>query len=281
VVTSGPLVKTLQPDETGSLDLILDNTCDVPVDFDLLALTAVTAPILMSEDFDSGVWLPDGWELPEPSDKPWRLSNTSGEVDGGTGYAAYMDFDLSEVRDDWLITPELDASSFTDLVLSFRAFSRTIFTGATVQVWVLDESGVELSTEPLWDMIRDEDWSTQIYRTVLVDLSQFAGEDVIRIGWRYKGVNGESFGLDTIEVGSPSDVPWLSLTLNRASTSGTIPAGGEEEITVGFNATGLAYGDYEALLFVRNGPYPVIDLPVRLSVRAEEDFLYYLPLITK
>ena len=57
---------------------------------------------------------------------------------------------------------------------------------------------------------------------------------------------------------------WLSLS----STSGTVPAGEEHAVTVGFNAHGLFGGEYKANITVTsNDPAtPQVDIPVNLSV---------------
>jgi hypothetical protein len=57
----------------------------------------------------------------------------------------------------------------------------------------------------IWDMVADESWGTFEYRELTFDLSAYAGQP-IQIAWRYVGIDGESFGLDDINVdadGSP------------------------------------------------------------------------------
>lgn len=59
------------------------------------------------------------------------------------------------------------------------------------------------------------------------------------------------------------DVPWLS----ENPTAGTIPGGGIEDITVSFDSTGLAPGDYLATLQINNDTlYGRIMVPVTLHV---------------
>src|SRR5690606_12640888 len=63
---------------------------------------------------------------------------------------------------------------------------------------------------------------------------------------------------------SPAEVSWLSVSPDSGSTG----AGEVSEVTVRFDSTGLALGDYEALLCVAsNDPAtPVVQVPVSLSV---------------
>jgi hypothetical protein len=169
-------------------------------------------------------------------------------------------------------------------VLSFRAKSETFHKGGTLKIWVTDVNGVPITTfseEPLWDMLRDVNWPDAAFRTVQVDLGQFNNYGNIRIAWQYvsvdSSVRGPSFGLDAVKVGGRSGIDWLS----QSPTSGSVAGGGQRAITVTFDSNDLTFGRYEGTLFVRNAPYPVINVPVTLIVRAETDFLIYLPLITK
>jgi hypothetical protein len=85
---------------------------------------------------------------------------------------------------------------------------------------------------------------------------------------------GELF--DNIAFGGCfSDVPWLS----ESPTSGTVPASGQANVTVGFDATGLAEGDYTANLVIdTNDPDedPVV-VPVTLHVSSGS--AAYLPYV--
>jgi subtilisin family serine protease len=58
------------------------------------------------------------------------------------------------------------------------------------------------------------------------------------------------------------DVPWLS----ENPVSGTIPPGGEVNITVTFDSTGLGIGDYFAIIRVSSPQAPTIDVPVTMHV---------------
>jgi hypothetical protein len=63
---------------------------------------------------------------------------------------------------------------------------------------------------------------------------------------------------------APTDVPWLAV----APDSGTTAPGGTSEVTVTFDATGLAAGGYEAVLCVESDDpaTPLVEVPVSLTV---------------
>jgi hypothetical protein len=280
VVDPTSLEKTLFQDKTGTLDLTLINECAVDVNFTLVESGAVTGTLL-DEGFETVPNLtlpPTGWEVIELADRTWFLTAGTGFVDEGQ-YAAFVNYaEVGQDTDEWLISPVLDTSSLNNLVLSFRAYSRTnpAYFGATMKVWVLTAG----EDKVVWDLFEDVSWDTYQYRTVQIDLSEFDAYDEIQIAWQYVSVDpsvrGETFGLDAVKVGARSTIPWLS----QSPTSGTVAGGGERVITVTFTS-GPSFGRYEGTLFVRNAPYPVINVPVTLIVRAEGNFEYFLPLITK
>jgi len=76
---------------------------------------------------------------------------------------------------------------------------------------------------------------------------------------------GGAEGADNVAYGGAAfDVPWLS----EDPVAGTIPAGSCQDVTVAFDSTGLAAGDYLANLVIdSNDPdEPQVVVPVRLTV---------------
>ncbi len=63
--------------------------------------------------------------------------------------------------------------------------------------------------------------------------------------------------------GYPADIPWIDEDIK----SGTVPASGSQAITVSYDTTGLAEGDYLATLsFSNDTPYGNLNVPVTLHV---------------
>ena len=97
----------------------------------------------------------------------------------------------------------------------------------------------------------------------------------VRIGFQYTGLDGAQIGLDAVILDVPSDVPWLS----ENPTSGTVAPGSSQVVTVTFDSTGLALGEYLASLDIySNDPdESLITLPVTLTVA----YQIYLPITFK
>jgi hypothetical protein len=274
------LEKTLVVDQIGTETLTIINTGTVDADIELFEVGAGITSTLLSEGFEDGIMPPSGgWETFHRGDttREWTLVDavTYPEYVYEGDYSAWINYDSSYNSDEWLLTPVIDSTIASNLTLNFYAGSDTLYPTATMKVWVTDEDGDPLTTDPLWDLVRDETWSDFEYRLVTVDLSDFDGYSAIRIAWQYVGLDGESFGLDNIEVSGELDVPWLS----EDPVAGTVPAGGSLPITVTFDATGLSVGDYFAGLRVRPEGAPNLDVPVTLHV--VELWKLYLPIIAK
>jgi hypothetical protein len=275
------LEKSLNPNTTGTSILSLTNTCDYPAPFNLEEWE-----ITLQEGFEGGI-IPVGWETSEGDDPlyEWFIIDREDDptyedyVHQGR-YAAWINLNSISESDEWLISSTFDPGNFSSMELSFWAYSSTNYPPATVKVWVTDESGdpiLDYSTDPLWDMIRDEAWPNKAYRQVFVNLNDFAGyPDQIRIAWQYLGEDGQSFGLDSINIMALTNVPWLSAD----PSEGQVPAGDTIPITVNFDSTGLAFGDYFAGFNLNSYLSGIIPVPVTLHVGA---FGYdvFLPLVLR
>jgi subtilisin family serine protease len=273
------LEETLTIGAIGTQGLTILNSGTIDADIELFEAGVEITSTLVSEGFEAGEMPPTGWETIHLGDttREWTLVDavTYPDYVYEGAYSAWINYDSSYDSDEWLLTPVIDSSIVTDLTLTFYAESDTEYPTATMKVWVTDEEGDPLTDEPIWDMVRDETWSDFEYRLITVDLSDFDEYGAIRVAWQYVGLDGESFGLDNIEVSGELDVPWLS----EDPMAGTVPAGGSLPITVTFDATGLDAGDYLAALRVHLVGAPNLDVPVTLHV--VELWKLYLPLIAK
>jgi len=238
---------------------------------------------LVRQDFEEGIMPPTGWMtkvgLDDANDTfEWTYKDALAEpekVDEGR-YAAWAGYD-PDFKDEWLLTPAFDPADLSDLKLTFRAFSSTFYwDDATMRVWVTDADGdpiTDFSEDAIWDMIRDENWIGAVHRTVFLDLSDYAGyTEPIRLAWQYVGIDGNSFGLDMIDISAASVVDWLS----SDPTWGTVSAGDTINIDVTFDSTGLAVGEYLGTLEAS----PLAPIPVKLFVMDATNKLY-LPLIVR
>jgi len=87
-----------------------------------------------------------------------------------------------------------------------------------------------------------------------------------------------AFRLEGSVLPEPEDIPWLSLS----ATGGTVPRGQCQDVTVTFDAAGLALGDYPANLLLLSNDLgsPQVNVPVLLSVEQCHSYVY-LPVVMK
>ena len=115
------------------------------------------------------------------------------------------------------------------------------------------------------------------YRLVTVDVTDFADGETHEIKFDSVTVDGANFFLDDVEFNLEigGDVLWLSLD----PTAGIVPADSSTDVTVTYDSTGLALGDYFAAIRVKNPPAAAINVPVTLHVTELNKL--FLPLILR
>jgi uncharacterized repeat protein (TIGR01451 family) len=159
-------------------------------------LLPLAQPAPSDEGFEAGVMPPQDWKVEHlgTTTREWSVTSNASYVHSGS-YAAWANYDSFADSDEWLISPEFMPSA-SDHTLDFWAISDTNWPGATARVWVIHPDD---SQDLVWDMIADEVWSTFVYRQVALDLGNYAGMP-IRVAWQYVGLDGDSFGLDDVQL---------------------------------------------------------------------------------
>lgn len=281
------LEQTLPVDDSATQTLTLSNSCDSDADFEIVEArpSGKFAAEILFEGFEGGVMPPaGGWETFHrgTTAREWTIVDkpTYPQLVYEGEYAAWANYDQNSNSDEWLVSPVIDSTNYKNLSLNIWVRAQTeYFTDATLQVWATDVEGEPITNDPLWDMILDETWSyPSVYHNVVLDLSDYDGYGKMRLAWRYVGLDGDSVGLDLIKLTGTYDIPWLS----EDPLTGKVPANSTLDVTVTFDSTGMAPGDYYGLLKVINLPYNDIDVPVTLHVISDPIPLYlYLPLIFK
>lgn len=197
----------------------------------------------------------------------------------------------------WLLTPEVTLTNGTELRfytrstggewadrlevrLSTAGASSNVGTGAT---GIGDFTTLLLTVNPTLTPITGypSEW-TEFTATVSGLPAPTSG----RFGFRYfvtaggpDGSNSDYIGIDTLSVvaggpppascDNPADLPWLSV----APASGITAGESSTDVTVDFDADGLAAGTYEGTLCVssNDAANPLVEVPVSLTVAELEE----------
>ncbi|MCX6661851.1 MAG: choice-of-anchor J domain-containing protein [Euryarchaeota archaeon] len=162
---------------------------------------------LLSEGFEGGE-LPEGWSVLETNSyQNWFIGTDPAWAHTGN-CEAWVNYDNHEDSDEWLITPNLDLAEYVAATIVFWVWSDTNFPGATAKLHIRGTGFDDI----IWDLIQDENWTTSGWYELSFNLTNYIGK-TINISWQYVGFNGQSFGVDDIEIqGTPASEPALQIT---------------------------------------------------------------------
>jgi len=161
-----------------------------------VSLFGIIPPIF--EGFEDGIMPPDNWTVyNNNTDHPWTIVDaaTYPEYVHNGDYAAWINYDIYNSSDNWLYTPYINLTGFTNMNLSFWAITDTNWPSATMKLHVIGDGFDDV----IWDLIADENWPTFEYRQKTLSLDSYCGQ-LIKLAWQYVGIDGESFGLDDIWI---------------------------------------------------------------------------------
>ncbi len=149
------------------------------------ALSAQTT--VLSEDFDANVVPPAGWTT-----QNLNASISAGWVSDLNGQAYHADEFGVGMCDDILATPDMDLSGLTEAYVHFNTFMG----------WVsyLDSQSLDVSTDggATWTMV----WSDLGMNNAsdIIDISAYAGQANVMVGFHYVGDYAHSTLLDNVVV---------------------------------------------------------------------------------
>lgn len=186
----------------------------------MICIMQLNAQIIFEEDFEAGI-VPAEWSIQtNASDGGWKVGSAASlssqffgiQENGSTSIAATNDDACNcNKTDEYFITPPIDLSNQTAAVLSFDAFFLdNNFQGNQ------EDATIEASTDGInWTVLEDlhghGSWDKHT-----VDLSNYAGEDSLYIGFRYDDGTGwlYGFGIDNVVVEVPPvlDASMVSVT---------------------------------------------------------------------
>ena len=279
--------ETLGIDGTTENDLTIANLGDSDLTYTAdISYTTKTRDVVLTEDFESGTEWPSGWSETTNSSVGW-FNTTDGSssywtVPAGNGSYACANDDATDDDGsvDYLITPQLDLSSYSEATITFQSY----FTAAYSQT-----AHLEIDTGSGWTEIQSISENTS-WTEITIDLTAYCGSGFsnVKISFHADDNGGWASGwaIDDIEITATggSQESWLSLNGNP-SVSGTVVSGSSDIIIVGFDAAGLAESTYAAdiNLTSNDSDESNLTLPVSLTVssggtpgiRIDEDALAF------
>ena len=181
------------------------STLSAPIAF----TTPGTGQIYFSEDFESGI---SGWsQITNATDGGWLFgsnltSSSLFQIPSHTIYAATTDGACyCDKSNDWLISPAIDLSNANFVELKFDAIFGDQDFGSNPPSGTINASIDGGSTWTLLKTLpRANASSNYVYswNTYVIDISEYAGNNNLQIGFKYNDGNSNGFGfaLDNIEI---------------------------------------------------------------------------------
>lgn len=183
----------------------------------LMMLGGISAQVIFEEDFEGGA-LPDGWTITtSANDGGWLVGTAPAlssqtfpiESNGSSRIIATNDDGCNcDKSDEYLIMPPQDLSGLTSVIVSFDAF----YTDQAYQ-GDQEDATIEVSLDggASWTVLEDlhghGSWDRHS-----VDLSAYAGEENVLVGFRYDDNGGWLYGfaIDNVKIEVP---PALEVSL--------------------------------------------------------------------
>ncbi|HNS37025.1 MAG TPA: carboxypeptidase-like regulatory domain-containing protein, partial [Anaerolineaceae bacterium] len=275
------LEQSLMPNTTGTQTLTLVNTGAGDAAFELMEM-----PVVKGVNAEQ-IILDPSFELYTDPSSPWAQYSanfgtplcTADDCGTGTGTGPHTGDVWS-----WFGGSSTGDSGYVSQSVAMDPGSATLT--FWVEQYVCGANGAANYTALLVD--GTEIWRTDGtdaacgvlgYRQITLDMSDYADGSTHEIKFNSVTTDGANFFIDDVELNleAGGDVTWLS----EDPTAGTVAADSTLAVTVTFDATGLALGDYFAELRVKQAPYATINVPVTLHVVESLTRYIHLPLIMK
>ncbi|WP_376692853.1 carboxypeptidase regulatory-like domain-containing protein [Wenzhouxiangella sp. EGI_FJ10409] len=259
---------TVDRGDNGSTTATINNTGTADAEIDL-AFGGSGA--VLTEDFE-GSFPPNDWNVVNDGDCPWETTDDF-PMPGWTGdfRAAAADSDAcgsGSASDTSLVTPSFSLAGASTAAVDFDLAIRSL-SATTVDVDISVDGGAWQNVES-WQG-EDVAYPNDPVLPQNLDLSAWAGEDDVRLRWRYQAGWDYWVVVDDVEVTSDNaGVPWASVDPETV----TVPQGGSVDVDLNVDATMLDVGTYNIPLMVTDGSaYDVTPTDFEVTVEAVPEII--------
>jgi PKD repeat protein len=159
---------------------------------------------LLEEGFEGGVIPPTGWIHNQYNPvETWQIETW--DPHSGTYYANCLyDSTYTDIQDEWLISPSMDLSTYTNTELSFWWYGSYYWSVSPYDNYDLivyvSTSGSSGPWTQIWDEHDHGTFDNWIWYNEILSLSAYDGESDVRLGFNYYGYDGAEFAIDDILV---------------------------------------------------------------------------------
>lgn len=179
-------------------------------------LDGSTCEILTSEGFEEGTMPPSGWTLIKTNpDNTWIITNALQHT--GT-YSAGVNWDSAN-QDEVLLTPVLPMTSARLRFWSAGSlyWCRDDHDNCDLEIWIVVGSWDDGAGDDIFVGKADDDWPADFeWALTIFELTQQLPGKPVRIGFRYKGLDGDAIVIDDIQIcyeRAAFGMPWMPMLL--------------------------------------------------------------------
>ncbi len=243
--------------------LSLSNTGGQELDYSITVMGSGSRALL-HEDFESGVYPPDGWQtyrLGATDDRAWIESTYDSH--SPTHSIVHPDDDYNSMAHDWIVTPAVTICPNSHL--QFWEKNQYVYGNYYTYhgVWISTGSGDPADN----DFIELIESGTEIDNWTLrsIDLADYIGQTVY-IGFYYIGDYDSVWRIDDVTITGETPPAWLTVSGEQQLEDNLLP-GSTQSLAVEFDASGMSPGTYRAsLLIVPQNDQGLIVKPVVMEV---------------
>ncbi len=157
------------------------------------------ADTLLTEGFEGGSIPPAGWTLDSTNTGyTWEIDDYNPH--GGSYYASVL-YDYNQ--DEWLISPSIDLSGYDEATLNFwwlMSYYWSVDPNDNYDLNVAVSTDGGSSWTEIWDEHDEGSFTSWEWYQTSLDLSAYAGESNVQVGFQYEGSDGAQASIDDITL---------------------------------------------------------------------------------
>ncbi|MEO6168391.1 MAG: T9SS type A sorting domain-containing protein [Chitinophagales bacterium] len=175
----------------------------------LLSTAGWAQTTIYSQDFE-GTGLPSGWsQVTNATDGGWKFGTNTELQSANFGITPHTkmagtndDACNCDKSNDVLITPSMDFSSYTNIFMSFDKYYYNL-----TYLGVTESASIQASTDGgvNWTLVKELGANAGDWETSYIDLSGYAGQSDVKIGFKYDDGGDWLYGwaIDNVSVYAP------------------------------------------------------------------------------
>ncbi|PKP39376.1 MAG: hypothetical protein CVT98_02055 [Bacteroidetes bacterium HGW-Bacteroidetes-15] len=174
------------------------------------------------EDFNASTNTPDCWQIidNQGNGQVWQFGTHTDGLVGTDGNYAFLNSDAygsGQTQNADLITPLLDLSTYTNVILSFNHYYEH-YTGSSAKLFYSINGGAN------WTQIQQWAANTTNPATFSQEIAALAGQSQVKFKWNYYGSWGYYWDVDNIQI-TGTEVALKTLSINTVG-EGTVNVNG-------------------------------------------------------